>query len=607
MIARSRLGQAVRFTATIRTALGVMFRADRRSTSLALVLSLLMAVLPSATLLVQRNLVERVADSGSGTAFGAALLVAVIAYALFLVAEDAVDLILSTCTDNVRDRVEVEVSGALIDHVNEFHTLELYESPRLLDALELARTGISGFGRLCWAVFGVGARLVGLVPVVVLLWQVQPWIPLVIIVALVPVVWLTLRVPLRVWALKSRLAEASRRRDHLQAVLTESPYAADIRLYGSAPAWSAAWRDLGRQVTEPVVRLRIRSVGLLIMVTILSGAAMVLPIGWSALQLSGPDGVGTFVLVLSSIVMLRVVVWVVLANGKELVASASGVAKWQDFMATVPQRSTPRQEVGDGQLSPVTTVAVAGVRFSYPGAQTPVFDGLDLSFEVGTSTAVVGRNGAGKTTLTKLLTGLVEPDAGHVRWNDLDLATLAPWQMRERIAVVGQNFAQLPLTVRENLVMGRAGVPDDHLLEALHDVGLDDLASSPADLGRVLSKEVAGGTSLSGGQWQRLAIARAAVAAERAELFIWDEPTSALDPLVEFEVAENLLHLSRGRTSIVISHRLGICTLVDRVVMLDHGRIVEDGTHEELLRRGGQYARWFDVQGRPYRGDPRRG
>lgn len=611
MTARSRLGDAVRFASTIRTALGVMFRADPRSASAALVLSVVMAVVPSATLVVQRTLVDRVSESGTATALGGALLVAVIAYALFVVAEDAVDLILSTCTDNVRDRVEVHVSGALIDHVNEFHTVELFESPMLLDALGLAKAGVSGFGRLCWAVFGVGARLIGLVPVVVLLWQVQPWIPVVIIVALVPVVWLTLRVPVQVWALKSRLAETARRRDHMQAILTESSYAADVRLYRSAPAWSAAWRDLSRQVTEPVVRLRSRSVGLLVGVALLSGAVMVLPIGWSAMHLAAQGGVGTFVLVLSSIVMLRVVVWVLLANGKDLVESAAGVGKWQAFMATKPQRRV-RGVTGDGEvrgqetLRRGTTISVRDLRFSYPGSQAPVFDGLSMSFEAGTSTAIVGSNGAGKTTLTKLLTGLVEPDAGCIHWDDLDLTTMPPDELRERIAVVPQHFSQLPLTVRENLVMGQPGVSDERLLEILRGVGLDDLADRPQPMGLVLSKEVVGGTSLSGGQWQRLAIARAAVVAERAELFIWDEPTSALDPLVEFEVAEKLLQLSRGRTSIVVSHRLGICTLVDRVVMLDRGRIVEDGSHEELVQLGGEYARWFSVQGRPYRNDSQR-
>jgi ATP-binding cassette subfamily B protein len=158
------------------------------------------------------------------------------------------------------------------------------------------------------------------------------------------------------------------------------------------------------------------------------------------------------------------------------------------------------------------------------------------------------------------------------------------------------------LSLRENLAVGAQDLSDEQLIDTLKNAGLEVLTKLPGSLLEVpLTKELPGRIDLSGGQWQRLAIARAAVRRPQTELFIWDEPTAALDPVIEVELAEKLLEMANGVTSIVISHRLGICTLVDRVIMIDDGVVAEDGTHEELIQAGREYARWFGLQSRLYR------
>jgi ATP-binding cassette, subfamily B, bacterial len=600
------------FTRSIGITLSIIFRSSPIGASVAVICSILMAALPSATLVAQRRLVDAVANNASHPLNAATLTIVSTAafFAIFVVLDDAIDLILSTCSDNIRDRVDVEVTNRLIRRVNLDRTLRIFETSEMLDKLQLAKAGITGFQRLSWGIFGVGSRLAGFVPMVVILGQIEWWIPIVLTASLVPTVLLNLRVPVRVWSLKEKLVRVERRRQHLQDVLTESAYASDLRLFGVAPEWERDWRLLSTNVTAPVTKLRTRSMRLVLAVAIVAGAALFALILWAAVHVPSKYGIGSFVMVLSSVVALRVSVWVLMANGRDIIDAASGVMKWQAFQDMPldefddrPRSISSRQDLASthAQASPCQ-IGMRNVSFHYIGSKTAVFQNFNLGIPAGQSVAIVGRNGAGKSTIVKLLTGLVVPDQGYVLRNGVDIGRLDIADVRKHTAVVAQNFAKFPLSLRENLLMGARGVSDEQLIDALNNAGLDALASlSDSPLDTPLTKELPGGIDLSGGQWQRLAIARAAVRAPQGELSIWDEPTAALDPVIEVELAESLLEMTKGVTSIVISHRLGICTLVDRVIMIADGVVAEDGTHEELIESGREYARWFALQSRLYR------
>jgi ATP-binding cassette, subfamily B, bacterial len=599
------------FARSLRITLSIIFRSSPVGASTALICSILMAALPSASLVAQRRLVDAVAGNAGHSLNAATLtIVSTVAFfAIFVVLDDAIDLILSTCSDNIRDRVDIEVTSRLIRRVNEYHTLRIFETPEMLDKLQMAKAGVTGFQRLSWGVFGVGARLAGFVPMVVLLGQIEWWIPIVLTASLVPTVLLNLRVPVKVWSLKERLVRLERRRQHLQDVLTESAYASDLRLFGVAREWEHDWQLLSANVTAPVTKLRTRSMWLVLGVAILAGVALFALLLWAAIHVPSKDGIGSFVMVLSSVVALRVSVWVLMANGRDIVDAASGVMKWQSFQdmplenpENRPLSISSRKPAYEGAETSPCQISMQNVSFRYIGSKVEVFRNFNLEIPAGQSVAIVGRNGAGKSTIVKLLTGLVVPDEGCVLRNGVDISQLDVDEVRKHTAVVAQNFAKFPLSLRENLSMGARDVSDDQLTGALKNTGLEtltELSESPLDT--PLTKELPGGIDLSGGQWQRLAIARAAVRGPQTELFIWDEPTAALDPVIEVELAESLLEMAKGVTSIVISHRLGICTLVDRVIMIDDGAIAEDGTHEELIQAGQEYARWFGLQSRLYR------
>jgi ATP-binding cassette subfamily B protein len=238
-------------------------------------------------------------------------------------------------------------------------------------------------------------------------------------------------------------------------------------------------------------------------------------------------------------------------------------------------------------------VRLRDVRFTYPGATTPTLDGFDLTIPPGQSLAIVGANGAGKSTLVKLLCGLYEPDAGRV-----ELSGTSPVAARGRVAAIFQQFTRYELPLRANVGFGGLGCDERELTAALTDAGAADLlASLPQGWDTVLSSGYPGGCDLSGGQWQKIALARALAAIRSgARLLIMDEPTANLDVRAEAELFTRLLDLTTGVTTVLVSHRLASVRRADRIVVVSCGRVREDGTHAELLAAGGQYATMFALQ-----------
>jgi len=230
------------------------------------------------------------------------------------------------------------------------------------------------------------------------------------------------------------------------------------------------------------------------------------------------------------------------------------------------------------------------VSFAYPGGP-PVLERFDLTIPAGSSLAIVGQNGAGKTTLAKLLCRLYDPQSGAIEIDGIDLRDLALDSWRGRVTAVFQDFTRFELPLRDNVAP--AGAPDEVIQPALTDAGASDLAG----LDTVLARGYPGGTDLSGGQWQRVALARALCAVRLgAGLVLLDEPTAQLDVRGEAEIFDRILAATRHTTTILISHRFSTVRHADRICVLEQGRVVELGSHEELMAAGGRYRTMFELQ-----------
>ena len=276
-------------------------------------------------------------------------------------------------------------------------------------------------------------------------------------------------------------------------------------------------------------------------------------------------------------------------------APVAAVLRLEPAMAPAGALAAPSQTVRSARGLPAREIRFRNVTFAYPQSDRPVLDGFELTIPAGSSLAIVGQNGAGKTTLAKLLCRLYDPQRGAIEVDGVDVRDLDVGAWRSRVAAVFQDFIRFELPLRDNVAP--SGAPDDAVLAALAEAGAAGLAA----LDTPLARGYEGGTELSGGQWQRIALARALCAVRRgAGLVLLDEPTAQLDVRGEAEIFDRILAATRQATTILISHRFSTVRHADRICVLEHGRVIELGTHDELMAERGRYRTMFELQAKRF-------
>ena len=331
------------------------------------------------------------------------------------------------------------------------------------------------------------------------------------------------------------------------------------------------------------------------LLSLLSNFAAYLVIGARALY--GVLPIGDVLLYAGSVTRAMSDLQTFLATGSEFDYINSYLSTYEDFIAQPSMAydgTLPIEKRDDGQYE----FAFHDVSFSYPGTNIPVLEHVTLSFAVGEKTALVGRNGAGKTTLIKLLCRLYEPTSGYITLNGIDIRKYSYKEYTQAFSVVFQDFHLFSLPLDENIAAGTE-IDEAALQSSLAKVGLTDRVQQlPQGVRTRLYNNNGAGVDLSGGQAQRTAIARALY--KDAPFVILDEPTAALDPIAEAEIYEQFSQMTAGKTAVYISHRMSSCKFCDRIIVLDHGRIAEDGTHGTLLANHGIYANLYETQAQYY-------
>jgi ATP-binding cassette, subfamily B, bacterial len=476
------------------------------------------------------------------------------------------------------------------------------EDAGVLDRLRIVRGLGMDTNRPSLAIQGLArvlpAWLKALGSAAILLWF-HWWLGLAWLVTWPIVVFYMQREYLRVGQVGYGQSSALRRSEYLRDLAITAAAAKELRVWGMLDWLVARFEAAWRSAIEPVWRVR-RPRGRVLFGT--SGAV-------TAINLAS-YGLLAWAAIRGDLSLAALAVYT------QALAGANGYTAFDDANAhlSFAAISVPKILELDGELEqeqqPWTAALPAGapraeirfenVGFRYPGADRDALKGLDLVIPAHRSLAIVGDNGAGKTSLIKLLCRLYDPSAGRIAVDGIDLRELEPAAWRSSVAVLFQDFARYQLSMRDNVGLGAPDLAGDldRLRTAADKAGILKLIESlPHGWDTVLSREYAGGVDLSGGQWQRVALARAMFAVEAgARLLVLDEPTAVLDVRAEAELYERFLELTAGLTTILISHRFSTVRRADRIVVLAEGRIVEGGRHDELLARGGRYARMFRLQ-----------
>ncbi|MFJ1551582.1 ATP-binding cassette domain-containing protein [Streptomyces sp. NPDC088246] len=375
---------------------------------------------------------------------------------------------------------------------------------------------------------------------------------------------------------------------------TTPKYGDEVRANGMTDYLLYWYRSLSERVDERTLAAAPRTLRIALVSSLVGG--MFLVATWASLAWLAVTGRVALAIAATAVVAVQTTLAAlsqVVINGAAVFHTSLYLSDMQSFLDDAAERAPRRGELRVS--APVGEIRLEEATYQYPGKDKPAVDGVSLTLRRGEILAIVGVNGSGKSTLTRLITGIYLADKGSVTWNGSDLASVDPATVWAHTGLVPQIFAQWPLRVRENVTLGQPRTFDDApVWDAVDAVGMRDAVEDlPNGLDTLLAREWFGGAELSGGQWQRLACSRALY--RRPPLLILDEPTSQMDPRGEHQIFEEIKSIAGDRITIVVTHRLENTKVADHIVVMEQGRITEQGLYDDLAHAGGTFAELLEL------------
>ena len=554
------------------------------------------------------------------------LLTAIVVTIVFNIAVDSLQPVQTNIVTALRDRVKGYAQGQMIEKVANFNDIALFENPERLNLITLTKE--KSLFKLQEITFKLLELLIGMLrflPAVLLSASIAWWVPIVLVVGFTPSFYVDMKHHKKSWRVEETQAVLSRQMEIYAKVLTEDTYAKELRLFSLQSILLQRWRDLFEQIFGAMQRVRRTGATQTLIWSLASGIGAAVPYVFIILGVLGRRYTfGDLALFTGLILELRRSVsfivdaftglydaslgtrpfFALLDLQPETISGTAPVPACDQLLRQETSSPSPRFSLGEIESGEIQSggIRVKNLSFAYPGSEKPTLQDINLTIGRGEMIVLVGENGAGKTTLAKLLCRLYDPTAGAILWNDRDYRDLDLNELRSKIAVVMQDYARFPATLRENVGWGNLSrLESDRAIQTvLEEAGVAHLTQNLAHgLDTPLGKQLEKGVDLSGGQWQRVSIARSLLRSQ-AELLVFDEPTAALDPKNEHEIYQIFRTIAQGRMSIVVSHRLALAKLADRIIVLEHGKILETGTHAELMANGDRYYEMFTRQASSY-------
>lgn len=582
----------------VRQALAVVWEAARPELLITATLQAVSSIVLAAQILISKGLLERLLDGGDH-GYGPA-----VPYIIALAAAIGIVGVANAARAEVQYTLNELVSRFTMGRVIEVSTavdLMAFETPAFHDRQQRALINATARPlQMTNGMLGLIGGLLATVGIGLALLAIQPLFLLLVAVSFVPIWLVTTTASRAMYRYAVDQTERDRRRLYLQMILTNKETAKEIRVYDNEGFLRGRYDDLyARRIADlrHVVRQRIRrgTTGA-VLTGVLTGAALgliVVFISDGSLSLAQAGAAA------GAIILLAAQLQGLAQSAGSLYESSLFIRDFTTFVAMLPSMLSRHGE--DPVPSGFEIVTARDVSFTYPSRTRPSLHDVSIDLPRGQVVALVGENGSGKTTLAKLLAGLYPPSSGTVAWDDVDIASFSPAELRPKIAVLFQDFVRYHLSAFENIGFGNRVLADDEsaIHKAAGAAGAHAFLSElPHGYETLLGPEYYGGSDLSGGQWQRVALARAFL--RDAQLIILDEPTAALDPRSEAELYARVRELFVGRTVLLISHRFASVRLADHIYVLEEGRVIEHGDHDSLMREAGAYADMFRLQAAAY-------
>jgi ATP-binding cassette subfamily B protein len=480
--------------------------------------------------------------------------------------------------------------------------LQQFEDSEFYDKLTRARREASTRPlSLVTRTYGLVQNGISLVSYGALLAHFSPWAVAVLLLAGVPAFVAEAKFSGDAFRLFRWRSPETRMQLYLETVLGREDHAKEVKLYGLGPRLLERYRDIFRRIYSEDRALTLRRDAWGFGLGLIGTAALYGGYAWIAVST-----------VARAITLGQMTMYVALFRQGQsavsaILAAIGGMYEDNLYLSTLYEYLETPVPHGSGSAlrgpHPEDGIRFEDVSFTYPDAEDAALEHITLQLRPGESLALVGENGSGKTTLIKLLTRLYAPTSGRILLDGQDLATWDEAALRERIGVIFQDFARYQMLVGENVGAGdERFFEDEARWRTAADKGRasEFIETLPQGYNTQLGKWFRDGRELSGGQWQKIALSRAFMRT-RADILVLDEPTAAMDAQAEAEVFEHFRQLSRERITILISHRFSTVRMADQIAVLNRGAIVERGSHEELMRLNGSYARLFSLQARGYR------